>query len=569
MHVRLLFAALFAVLLGGQTSPAPDAVQPPKPASVAGRTVSNSGQPLKKTALTLRPVLAGPGQLMPTGYTTTSDAEGNFTFEAVDAGRYILSADKPGYQRQTYGARKGGSGNTILALTSGQVMSALKLEMSPQILISGKVLDADGDPVGKSQVRASRMSFYNGKRQLSAVGYAQTDENGEYKIQSLGPGKYYLSAIPAREQFFGQTTRSAAAPPPAGQPAKQEEAAVTTFYPGVTDSSSAQLIELTAGHDRAGTNITLRKSSVFHVKGKLAGAVPTDKATLRVMLMGRSSLFFDFGTNASATIEKDGSFDLFPVAPGGYNLMLAAIMGQFKSLGMAPVDVANRDLEGVALTAESPYDLSGQVTTEKNTDTAAPDPAKQNTPQGPTRLNLQPLDGQMMMNSPGGSTADDGTFTLANTSPGRYRVNVNGKPEGTYLKSIRFGDQDVLANGLTVPPGNSSTRLEVMLGANAAKVEGVVQDAEGKPLSSTIVTLLSDPAAPDRSDLYQQANTDQNGKFSMKGIAPGKYRVYAWDELEYGNQFDPEYMKNYETKGTKLDLAASGAEQVTLKSIKQ
>jgi len=287
------------------------------------------------------------------------------------------------------------------------------------------------------------------------------------------------------------------------------------------------------------------------------------------MLMGRSSLFFDFGTNASATIEKDGSFDLFPVAPGGYNLMLAAIMGQFKSLGMAPVDVANRDLEGVALTAESPYDLSGQVTTEKNTDTAAPDPAKQNTPQGPTRLNLQPLDGQMMMNSPGGSTADDGTFTLANTSPGRYRVNVNGKPEGTYLKSIRFGDQDVLANGLTVPPGNSSTRLEVMLGANAAKVEGVVQDAEGKPLSSTIVTLLSDPAAPDRSDLYQQANTDQNGKFSMKGIAPGKYRVYAWDELEYGNQFDPEYMKNYETKGTKLDLAASGAEQVTLKSIKQ
>ena len=111
--------------------------------------------------------------------------------------------------------------------------------LAPQIVISGKVLDSDGDPVGRTQVRAMRSMFLNGKRQIMPTGAASTDESGEYKLQNLGPGKYYISAGAPRDQSFGQGSRSAAATPPAGQPAKQEEALGTTYYPGVTDPAAA------------------------------------------------------------------------------------------------------------------------------------------------------------------------------------------------------------------------------------------------------------------------------------------------------------------------------------------
>ena len=572
MYLRLLIASFCVLTLTGQTTPPAPSTVPAdsadiKPASVSGKTVTSTGQPIKKTILTLRWVgPIGSEQLISKPYSATSDVEGNFIFEAVDPGRYMLSADRPGYQRQTYGSRRpNGSGGTVLALTSGQTMSALNIVLAPQIVISGKVLDSDGDPVGRTQVRAMRSMFYNGKRQIVPTGSASTDENGEYKLQNLGPGKYYVSAGAPRDQFFGQGSRSAAATPPAGQPAKQEEALVTTYYPGVTDPTAATLIELVAGRDRPGTDITLRKSPVFHVRGKVAGQVSTDRSQFRVSVMPRSSIFMDFTTGASSAIAKDGTFDLSPVPSGSYSLILMNTMGMFKAFGSVPVEVGNQNVDDLTLTAEAPFDLSGQVKTEKVANAATGSKDKEKPTPGPTRISLDPVDG-MAINVPNAVTKEDDTFVLTSVAPGRFRVNVYSLPEGSYVKAIRFGDQNVLEGGLTIPPGGGSTPLEITLGVNAATLAGSVEN-DGKPVPSVTVTLIPDPPAPDRRDLYKQSNTDQNGHFTVSSIAPGKYRVYAWNDLEQGNQFDPDFLKNYETKGTKLDIAESAAPQVTLNPI--
>lgn len=544
-----------------------------KPASVSGKTATIAGQPIKKAILTLRWVSnLGGGQAMPNPYTATSDAEGNFTFEAVDPGRYTLSCDRAGFQRQTYGARRPNSGGTVLALTAGQKMSALNMVMSPQIVISGKVLDFDGDPVARTQVRAMRFMFFNGKRQIMPTGFALTDDNGEYKIQNLGPGKYYISAAPLRDQSFGQSSRSATAPAASGQPAKQEESAITTYYPGVNDVTAATLIELSTGHDRPGTDITLRKSPVFHLKGKVTGQVPSDQSQLRVSVMPRSSVYMNFMGNANSPVNKDGTFDVSPVPSGSYTLMLLNLNGMFKVFGSLPVNVGTHNVEDLTLTAESPFDLNGlvkaeQAKAEQAAGTGEGAAAKPKAT-GTTRISLQPIDG-LALNTPNAATKEDDTFSLTSVSPGRFRVNVFSMAEGMYLKSIRFGDQDVLREGLTLPPGSGTTPLEITLGASAATLEGTVQSADGKPAPSVTITLIPDPPTPDRADLYKQNNTDQNGHFTIKSIAPGKYRVYAWSDLEQGNQFDPEFLKNYETKGTKLDIAENGKPQVTLTPIEQ
>ena len=575
MSLKLLVAFSCILPLFGQApqAAAPQATAPPpvkaeeKPATVSGKTVSAAGQALKKATLTLR--WSGPlpsGQAMPNPYTTTSDAEGKFAFEAVEPGKYMLSADRPGYQRMNYGSTRGLFGGTPLTLKSGQVTTA-DLTLKPEIVISGKVLDTDGDPVPRTQVRAWRNMYLNGAKRLVGAGYAQTDDSGEYKVQSMGTGKYYISAYPPRDQYFGQSARSAAPPPVAGQPAKQEEAALITYYPGVTEQTAATVIELKDGHDHRGIDITLRKSAVYHVRGKVAGQLPADRAQIRIMTLPRSATYLDMTGQASSPIAKDGTFDLSPVGPGSYNLALVQTMGAFKSLGMMPTDVANQDVNDLTFMVEAPIDLTGQVKTEKAAG-GVDDPAKPNAAPPTTRITFQVLD-QPQMNTPNASVDDTGSFKVTGLVPARYRLYAYALPPDGWVKSIRYGDQDVLQNGLTLPPGGGATPLEILLGAKAATVEGTVADSEGKPVVSSTISLVPDPIVPDRYDLFHQANTDKDGHFSIKQIAPGKYRVYAWDDLEQGSQFDPEFMKLYETKGSKLDLTESAAPQVTLTVIKQ
>ena len=569
MQLQWIATALFVQSLAGQV-PAPGTTsdQSQKPATVSGKTASNTGQALKKTRVSLRPLItAAIVTAMPNPYVAMSDAEGKFVFEAVEPGRYILTAERPGYQTLTYGARQSRAPGTVLTLTSGQSMAALNLTLSPQIVLSGKVFDADGDPAGQIQVRALRITFMNGKRQSIWADNASTDENGEYKMQNLGPGKYYLSAMPPRAQFFGPTARSAAAPSAAGKPAKPEEDLVQTYYPGVTDLSTAQQIEMTSGHDLPGTNITLRKSPVFHLRGKLAGSIPGDRNFIRVAISPRSSAMFDFMGSGSAVLGKDGGFDMASVAPGAYSLLLVNTNGMLKVFATVPVTVTDRDVEDLVLTPEAPFEASGQVIMDIAPGKPEAPPqtgAAAQAASAPFRLFIRPLEGPMI-NSPRAVVAEDGSFTVSDLTPGRFQVGAYGGAPNSYIKSIRYGDQDVLANGWKPSPG--STRLEIHFAPDAAKVTGAAQDADGKPSPSARVILVPDPLAPNRTDLYREGSTDQNGTFTLSNVAPGKYRVYAWDHLESGDQYDPDFMKNYEGKGIAVEVAPSDSKQLTLKVI--
>ena len=39
------------------------------------------------------------------------------------------------------------------------------------------------------------------------------------------------------------------------------------------------------------------------------------------------------------------------------------------------------------------------------------------------------------------------------------------------------------------------------------------------------------------------------GGFTFKSLTPGEYRVYAWEEAEYGAWMDPDFMKPLESRG--------------------
>ncbi|MGD0301711.1 MAG: hypothetical protein ABSE86_31935, partial [Bryobacteraceae bacterium] len=72
------------------------------------------------------------------------------------------------------------------------------------------------------------------------------------------------------------------------------------------------------------------------------------------------------------------------------------------------------------------------------------------------------------------------------------------------------------------------------------------------------------PRSPTR---YKTTDTDQNGHFVIKGLAPGEYKIYAWEDLEQGAEQDPDFMKPHESDGEKVSIKERAHETVQLKLI--
>jgi len=127
-------------------------------------------------------------------------------------------------------------------------------------------------------------------------------------------------------------------------------------------------------------------------------------------------------------------------------------------------------------------------------------------------------------------------------------------PPGFYVKSIKSGDTDLLAAGLDLTSGAPGD-LDVVLSPNAGQVTGLVQDAQSQPVAgATVVLIPQDQERREQQRDYRVATTDQAGGFNLTSVVPGDYRVYAWEDVESGAYFDPEFMKPVESRGEKISL---------------
>ena len=68
--------------------------------------------------------------------------------------------------------------------------------------------------------------------------------------------------------------------------------------------------------------------------------------------------------------------------------------------------------------------------------------------------------------------------------------------------------------------------------------------------------------------LIKTATTDADGKFHVAGLAPGKYRVYAWTEIMADNYTDPDFMRRFQNDGGRIEVKEGSSEQVTIPVIK-
>ena len=107
-----------------------------------------------------------------------TDERGRFIFRGVAAGTYRVLVQHDAFVRAT--------GRTV-TIASGQSTRDLVIAMTPTGVITGRVVDEYGDPVPDVYVRATRQE---------SVFETTTNDLGEYRLFSVPPGAYIVSAAP-------------------------------------------------------------------------------------------------------------------------------------------------------------------------------------------------------------------------------------------------------------------------------------------------------------------------------------------------------------------------------------
>jgi hypothetical protein len=159
---------------------------------------------------------------------------------------------------------------------------------------------------------------------------------------------------------------------------------------------------------------------------------------------------------------------------------------------------------------------------------------------------------------------EDGSFEIKNAPGGNYQLAVGARSEkfrGYYTKSVLLGGREVVDTGFAVSPG---TVLDVVVSAKGAGIEGTVVDREGKPAVGASVVTIPASGKLGRPDAYQYARADENGHFLVRGMNPGEFMVLAFEELR-GDYRTPEFAREYEGKGGKVDLDEGGKKSVVVK----
>ncbi|MGA2040047.1 MAG: carboxypeptidase-like regulatory domain-containing protein [Bryobacteraceae bacterium] len=537
--ILLVCLCAAAPAMFGQTVPAKG--------SIEGQVVdAKTNAPVRKAAVSLQGGMpfARPGQPLSNSgpLRAETDAKGNFAFRGVEPGNYRLSGQHEGYVAIPYQ----GYPTVSVVLGRGQDLKGVIVKLTPQAVITGKVLDEDGEAVQGAQVATiQRDGRQRGGSGWNPMGNGQTNDLGEYRIAGLTPGSYVVRATWRNNMPmpYYDSERPLAAEP--------ELEYIPTHYPSAADASKATPVTVAMGAEIHGIDIRLRKAKTVRVRGRVEG-VPASASGNGfggggpmpwVTLVPRDASRFDFSGNMTPMMQPgDGTFEIRGVLPGAYFLSAQWNDPNAKPpmAAVKPIDVSE-SIDGIVLRLDPARDVQGTVTVEEKTTV---DLGNAN-----VRLTIRgPIQGRY----PQPARIASREFTLKDILPVPATVEVDGLPPTCYVKEVRYGGRPVPAEGTDLTSGE---QLEIVLSTAVAELAGTVVDAKGKTTPNAVVTLIS----PDANGWPQQARPRVGGDFAIN-VKPGEYQAIAWETIDM-NLLTPEFLKHFAGRITPVKLAP-GAHQI-------
>ncbi len=558
-------------------TPARDAAKPAPvgTATLGGRIVSDDAdaRPLRRVRVG---ITTSDRQV---GRTVVTDDEGRFGFVALPAGRYMLNATKQGYVMAAYGAKRPNRPGTALVLADGQHMTNVNMRLTRGSVISGVLVDQNGEPFSGAQVSAMQNRFVGtGQRTLVPVNSGQTDDRGQYRIWGLAAGDYVISANAGfasqmRDNDIARLTdadikramseiASGTARP--GDPASNAnpEARPRTvgyasvFYPGTSVAAQAVPIKVGVAEERTGVDFQLSLVPTAKVEGSVVVPEGISPQTIMLQMVGSNpqGLMFDLFRRSAPTV--DGTFTFAGVAPGPYAVIAQAMPpappgGRPAAPGPGPrapshwaradVTIAGQDISGVSLTLQPGMVVAGRIQLEG---TSAPPPDLSR-----IRINLQPVQsaGEVSLGLMQSQPDATGAFSIAGVTPGRYRLMAfipSARPDTTWqLKSSVMFGRDTVDTPVDLREGTDGAVITFT--DRTTELSGTIQDASGQPAPEYHVVVFARDKAywMAQSRRIRTARPGVDGKYVMPNLPPGDYLMTAVTDLEPGEQFDPAYLE--------------------------
>jgi hypothetical protein len=546
-----------------------------------------SGEPITGAEVTLRRETTAVPDATPTADPATtfqtspstsipsaaSDRAGKFIFKDLDPGSYRILAARNGYVKQEFGQRVTGGQGTVVRLGEGQAMKDVAFRLTPAGNVSGHVRDFAGEPITGLRIQILRSAYdARGKRALQAVGSTRTDDRGEYRLYWVTPGHYYLNVglgNPDQRSEGSSPNEVAAKPYP------------TTYYPGTLDPSKASVLDVQPGVELNAIDFVLTQQELYRIRGTVidtrTGQPPRN---VEISIAPRQpDASFGFSVFNRTYNPGNGMFEFRNVAPGSYwvhattvpdpdtpiapNSAPRSVAELFVNLissrpgAQAAVDVSGSDVENLVLTLTLGVSIHGRLSVD-----------------GQELSTLTGFDGIQVELMPTAPNEDvqlprpmppDGVFSLENALLGEYRVTVAYPQRDVYVKEARFDSVDVLNQPLLIS-GPTSGTLNIVLSSKAGQIDGTLVNEQSRPVPGAQAVLVPDQSRQ-RIELYKIAVTDQNGHFTIQGIMPGEYKIFAWEAMEQFAYFDSDFLRQSEQKGTPVNISESSKVTAQVKVI--
>jgi len=262
---------------------------------------------------------------------------------------------------------------------------------------------------------------------------------------------------------------------------------------------------------------------------------------------------------AAGMNAADGTFEFPAVPPGSYYLVAQAPgPAQQRVTARVPVDVGSSDVSNVAVRLQPAMSVSGKVTVDSTQPAVRLSSVRLTfTPSDPGPGN-QGRNGQPQL-------ADDGTFQT-DLSADAYLVEAGGLPDGYYLKSVKLAGREMPDATLDLSYGGGP--IDVVLAPTAGDVTGSVQNARNEAATGVQVTVVPTTFSL-RRDMNKLVTTDASGNFTLHGLPPGDYKVFAWEEVETNAWMDRDFRQPFESLSASVRVQESTTPTVTLRLIEK
>jgi hypothetical protein len=230
-----------------------------------------------------------------------TNQDGVYVLEGIATGRYRLQAQKAGFSTSV------ALDAPVIEVTAGQTVAVPDFPLARGGAITGRLLDARGEPLPEVMVTAVRppTGGYAGGRGIPAGQSGQTNDLGEFRIAGLPPGEYHVAAHPRPQ------------PPFRPQSTSGDTTLVTTYYPGALETLGAIVLTVAPGQTVSDIQFAMMSAPAFTISGIVVDDMEQPVAGATVSVAATAD---PVGLRGSTRTNSDGTFILNGVTSGTYQL---------------------------------------------------------------------------------------------------------------------------------------------------------------------------------------------------------------------------------------------------------